>query len=48
MNNLFGMGTSLGNLAKDFNGFVREVVEELQVASSNANEINEAEDGQCM
>ena len=51
MNNLFGIGSSLGVLAKDFNGFVREVVEELQTVSTNANEIdenNENEDLECM
>ena len=48
MNNLFGIGTGLGNLAKDLNGFVREVVEELQTVSTNANDTNENdEDSPC-
>ena len=42
MNNLFGIKTSLSDLASDFNGFVREVVEELQtVAQEPADGDNE-------
>eukprot|EP01083_Nonionella_stella_P136523 415461_1 len=44
MNNLFGFGSTLGDLAKDINGFVREVVDELQtVATQDESENNNNE-----
>ena len=48
MNNLWGIGSGLGELAKDLKGFVGEVVEELQTASANPNVINQNQDSQCM
>mmetsp|Transcript_29902 Transcript_29902/g.48704 ORF Transcript_29902/g.48704 Transcript_29902/m.48704 type:complete len:520 (+) Transcript_29902:46-1605(+) len=44
MNNLFGFGSALGDIAKDLNGFVREVVEEFNTLPNAQKDNDDNED----